>query len=326
MTVAESNTPELGFEESIAAIAERLDPKPDKPDAKAKPAPSDEADEAEPEEAEESAEPEESDADEDASPDEDEDTEQPDAATLEEIEFDGHKFQIPPELKPALLRQQDYTRKTQELAEHRKQVQAAQEKAQQTFTQYAQGLQLIAQAAQSLGPPQPDPSLLDTDPVEYIRQERAWNAHGQKLGAVQQEQQRLLQEWQRQQAEESQKRRADMVQQLPQLIPEWKDNKRAHKEFGEVCEYLKAKGFSVDELNIADDPRAFAIAREAWIGRQMIERQKAAKPVPPKTAAPGPARPGNTEAAHVQKARQALQRSGGKDKRAAEVLIARFLK
>lgn len=329
MTPVESNNQEIGFEESLERIGALLEPEKAKPTPKRQPLDEEEPeaaelDDAEPEEAADEGEPDDA---EDAEPAEDDDSEQPEEATQdEEIEFDGHKFRIPPELKPALLRQQDYTRKTQELAEQRKHVQATHEKAQQLHTQYAQGMQILGQALQAIAPPQPDPALLDSDPVEYIRQERAWMAHGQKLNAVQQEQQRNLQLWQQQQAEESQKRRAEMVSQLPQLIPEWKDNKRAHKEFGEVCEYLKGRGFSVDELNFADDPRAFAIAREAWIGRQMIERQKSAKPVPTKTAAPGAARTGPSEATHVQKARQALKRSGGRDKHAAEVLIARFLK
>ncbi len=124
-----------------------------------------------------------------------------------------------------------------------------------------------------------------------MRQKEAWQEYGQKLGALQQEQQRLLQEWQNGQNAEQEKRRVEMVKQLPELIPEWKDQKRAHKEFGEVCQYLQSRGFSVDELNFADDPRAFAIAREAWVGRQMIERQKAAKPVPTKVDPPGASKP-----------------------------------
>jgi hypothetical protein len=44
--------------------------------------------------------------------------------TLEEIEHEGKKYAVPPELKDALLRQADYTRKTQELAQQRQQSEA----------------------------------------------------------------------------------------------------------------------------------------------------------------------------------------------------------
>lgn len=48
----------------------------------------------------------------------------------EEVELDGDTYRVPPKLKEAVLRQSDYTRKTQELADHRRtlasQIQAVQ--------------------------------------------------------------------------------------------------------------------------------------------------------------------------------------------------------
>lgn len=65
-----------------------------------------------------------------------EDLEQQEAASdVEEVEFEGKRFNVPKEIKDALLRQSDYTRKTQEVSEARKTV-AEQErllKAQQEF-------------------------------------------------------------------------------------------------------------------------------------------------------------------------------------------------
>ena len=42
----------------------------------------------------------------------------------EEVDFEGKKYLVAKELKDALLRQSDYTRKTQEVAETRKQIEA----------------------------------------------------------------------------------------------------------------------------------------------------------------------------------------------------------
>src|SRR5262245_29152614 len=49
-------------------------------------------------------------------------TEQGDVAEeeLEEIEFSGKKYSVPKSLKGGFMMQADYTRKTQELAEHRR--------------------------------------------------------------------------------------------------------------------------------------------------------------------------------------------------------------
>lgn len=47
----------------------------------------------------------------------------------EEVEYEGKKYAVPKELKEALLRQSDYTRKTQEVAELRRDVEAQRETA-----------------------------------------------------------------------------------------------------------------------------------------------------------------------------------------------------
>jgi hypothetical protein len=65
-----------------------------------------EGDEAETADAEEGAEPSEDDS--------------------EETEYEGKRYKLPKELKEALLRQADYTRKTQEVAEQRRQIEQAQ--------------------------------------------------------------------------------------------------------------------------------------------------------------------------------------------------------
>lgn len=61
----------------------------------------------------------------------------------EEIEFEGKQYKIPKELKPALLRTDDYTRKTQEVAAQRK---AVEDKAQ--FLQARE--QVLSAAAQEI--------------------------------------------------------------------------------------------------------------------------------------------------------------------------------
>src|SRR5215204_3179929 len=49
------------------------------------------------------------------------------AEELEEIERNGKKYKIPTALKSELLMQQDYTRKTQEVAEQRRAIEAEQQ-------------------------------------------------------------------------------------------------------------------------------------------------------------------------------------------------------
>ena len=49
-------------------------------------------------------------------------TENETAPALEEVEFEGAKYQLPPSIKSALMRQQDYTQKTQQVAERERMV------------------------------------------------------------------------------------------------------------------------------------------------------------------------------------------------------------
>lgn len=63
--------------------------------------------------------------------------EQPEAVAEddEEIEHDGEKFKVPKKLKDAFLRQADYTRKTQEVSETKRQLEARENELKQHFEQ-----------------------------------------------------------------------------------------------------------------------------------------------------------------------------------------------
>lgn len=57
----------------------------------------------------------------------------------EEVDFEGKKYKLPKELKDALLRQSDYTKKTQEVAEQRKSIETQKQQAEvaiQAVTQF----------------------------------------------------------------------------------------------------------------------------------------------------------------------------------------------
>jgi len=84
-------------------------------------------------------------AEQDAAPeplDEEGDEPEQEAEAVEEIDWNGKKLKIPAELKPALMMQSDYTRKTMELAEIRKGLEAERftQQMNQTFIQQVQPL------------------------------------------------------------------------------------------------------------------------------------------------------------------------------------------
>jgi hypothetical protein len=68
---------------------------------------------------------------------------------LEEVEFEGAKYQLPPSIKSALMRQQDYTQKTQAVAERERMV-ALQSQRQQVEQSFQQSIAPESQALAEL--------------------------------------------------------------------------------------------------------------------------------------------------------------------------------
>jgi hypothetical protein len=222
---------------------------------------------------------------------EEQEDQEPETATLKELEIDGKKYKLPAELEPYILRQQDYTRKTMEVAEQRKAVEAEAMQARQFREQYSQGLGVIQKALQTMAPQPPDQAMLQDDPIEYMRQRELFQAHQQKLHAVAQEQARVLQMSQQEQKKEFVRQQQEAIQRLPELIPAWKDPEKAKAEAPQLAKYLMDAGYTKEEVESASDPRAISLTRKAWLYDQLIARQKTAKPVATPTVQPGASKP-----------------------------------
>lgn len=329
MTV-ESNTPEPGLDQELAAFAAILEPEKANREPREKAAQETEAEEADP--AEQEYEAEESEREEGDNADDNDSDKQPETAKFEEVEIDGRKIKLSAAdaeaIKPHLLRQQDYTRKTQEAAEIRKAAEAERQAAQQKAQEYTQGLSLVSRALQTFGPQPPDPSLLNEDPIEFVRQREAWQANQSKLAAVNQELARLGQHQQQQAEQESAAYRAEQAKRLPELIPAWKDQAKAQADQKLIVETLKSRGLDdtdIRHISLNASAEHIAILQEwASLKRLFAERQKA-KPDAPKVAPAGPARQ-SSEPSQIKKARDAFRKSRGTDMAAADALFAQFLK
>ena len=144
----------------------------------------------------------------------------------EEIEFEGEKFKVPAKLKDAFLRQADYTRKTQEVAEIRKQAEAQAETVkqreafiQQNVSEVARIHAIDAELAQ-FGQVNWD-QLWDSDPVQAGKlNQRAQMLQAQRAQTEQVLTQRQAQfvQWQQQEAA---KRLNEGQQVLKREIPNW---------------------------------------------------------------------------------------------------------
>jgi hypothetical protein len=276
-------------------------------------------DDAEPEEPEEEAE------------DSQEETEAPQKLKLtrngEEIEVDIE------EAKNLAQQGYDYTKKTQEVAEQRKQVemyaqaikaqeQAIQQQAalQQAFIKDIAKVESINERiAQFEGLDWS--ALSDQDPVQaqklYIEYQQLQNKRTQSVNEIQQKQSQLQQHTQRQDAMRLEQARVDLLK----AFPNW--NADIAKE---LRESTKAYGYTDEELSMVTDPRLVKILHDASQYRKLqankgtVTNKVQGKPAVVKPGAKDTKRAADSS---VSKMRQELKRSG-KPEHAAK-LFEKFL-
>ena len=240
-----------------------------------------------------------------------EEQEQP---TYYKVRVDGEEVEVTlEELQSGYSRQQDYTRKTQELSEQRKSIDKQQEELAQRDAIYSQLLPRLEAQLKGEMANEPDwNKLYEDDPVGYVREKQLWDERKEKLRATQAEQRRLEEE----NAKKQQEQIAQMVQEgqqkLLELIPEWQDPEVATKDKLAIREYgINVLGYSPQEMDAVYDYRALLGLRNAWLQSKTV---KATKKKPTEKAKARVARPGTTNrprsVAPVKKAKQRLAKTG----------------
>lgn len=205
----------------------------------------------------------------------------------EEVEYEGKQYKLPKELKEALLRNADYTRKTQEVAEHRRAVEAERENhhrqvafQQEFFAECAEAFNLDKQIKQyralDLN------ALYQTDPDQARQLD--WNIRQLEerrdqvvAGISQKSNERALQTQQ-----ETARRGQEAAAFLEREIKGWAPG-------GELDRALESYAKSYDVQNIGPalvgNPKLALILHKAYQFDQLTAKQ-AAKPKPPTQAKP----------------------------------------
>ncbi len=218
------------------------------------------------------------------------------------------------ELIKGYSRTSDYTKKTQEVAEQRKAVEAQQakiEEAARLRDQYAQRLSIIEQMLQQ---PEPDLSQLkETDPIGYAVAVAEQTERQKQLAAVQQERARLAQQQQSEQAERLKMHLATEAAKLREAIPEWQDEVKGEIIKKEIREYAKSVGFSDQELSQVYDSRAVtALYKAAQYDKLMKGKIDATKKVTqaPRMLKPGTSTPETRQTEQSKKLKQQVRKTG----------------
>lgn len=248
---------------------------------------------------------------------EDEDSEEEEQPQVFTVKVDGKEVEVSlDELQKGYSRTQDYTRKTQQIAEVRKHAEAELQAVRAEREQYAHLLgALEAQVQQATQPNIDWERLYQEDPIEWVRQREVMRENQEKNAAIQSEKQRLSQLSQQEQMQQHQMVLQQEQEALVAAIPEWKDSKKAAAEKAMLVQFGQKAGFSPDELKNVLDHRAVVLLRKAALYDQMVSKRGQIKPVT--NNGPRPAKPGaagrvsnNTEALRAQ---QRLAKTGRVD-------------
>jgi hypothetical protein len=253
---------------------------------------------------------------------EEEETEEGEQPQTFTVKVDGKEVSVTlDELQKGYSRTQDYTRKTQQIAEVRKQAEQETQAVRAEREQYAQLLGALQAQLQSSEPQIDLERLYHEDPIEWVRQKEVMRERQEKLGAIQFEQQRLSQVSQYEQQRAMEAQLASQQEALLAALPDWKDPKKAKAEKALVIESAKAAGFTDEDLKSVYDHRLVLLLRKAALFDQMVSKRQGIKPVV--NNGPRPAKPGAagrvSTTTESTRAKQRLAKTGRIDDAASAI-------
>ena len=253
---------------------------------------------------------------------ESEESEEQEQAQTFTVKVDGKEVAVTlEELQNGYSRTQDYTRKTQQIAEVRKQVEQETQAVRAERQQYAQLLGALQAQLQATEPQVDLDRLYHEDPIEWVRQKEVMRERQEKALAIQAEQQRLAQLSQYEQQRAMEEQLSSQKDALLAALPEWRDPKKAKAEKALVVESAKAAGFSEEDLKSVYDHRLVLLLRKAGLYDQMMSKRQGIKPVV--NNGPRPAKPGAagrvSTTTESTRAKQRLAKTGRVDDAASAI-------
>ncbi len=255
-------------------------------------------------------------------PDSEEDTQEEAKPEIFTVKVDGKEIEVTlDELQKGYSRTQDYTRKTQQVAEARKAAEAELQAVRAEREQYAQLLTALSEQVKTAAEPQIDwDRLYQEDPIEYVRQREVVRENREKAAAIQAEQARLAEIAQKEQMEQMKTLKAKESEALLEALPTWKDPEKAKAEKAMLVEFGQKMGFTPQELGNIYDHRVVLALRKAALYDQMQAKRANIKPA---NNGPRPAKPGAagrvSQMSDSARANQRLAKTGRVDDAASAI-------
>ena len=231
------------------------------------------------------------------------------------VKLDGEDYEVTlDEALAGYQRQQDYTKKTQQIAEDKKQVLAEQEAAKNERLQYQQRVEYLVQQQESQKPVEPDwDQLYEADPLQWMKQKEEFRSQKERNLELQQEQFRMRQQQDYEQQEQMKSHLSQQHQTLVDAIPEWQDPAVMQAEKSQIREYAQTIGYSAEEISQVYDARAVQALRHGMIASGLSGKGKVKlKPVAPaiRSVTPGSAPEQPRKQTSIHKAKIRLAKTG----------------
>jgi hypothetical protein len=195
------------------------------------------------------------------------------------VRIDGKEEQVPlSELLAGYSRTSDYTRKTQEVATQRKELERVQSELVQERQEYSA---LLPKLREMLAGDESEPNweaLRRANPTQAIIEKQRWDEKQARIAVLRQEEERVARVEQERQAGELKQFVAQEREKLlkrPELA-HWSDAAKRKADGESIAETLLAAGFSEEELQIVDH-RAMLIAYKAALFDRAQKSTAAAK-------------------------------------------------
>lgn len=238
------------------------------------------------------------------------------------VKINGEDVEVPlSELKNGYQRQADYTKKTQELAGQRNELQQKERE----YNEYLNSIPLLSQIAtqniteaqQKLYSPE-FIQLAETDPAQYIGEkaklERIINQNYQSQVDMQKQYQDHQSQWQKQREEEYNNQLIQAHEVLSKDIPGWGEGKVIDELRGYATSSM---GFQPSELEGLIDPRQVKVLHKAMLYDQLMAQQnvttKKVQSVPSKSLKPGSATTTEQQDEMKQKIKQVTRNGNDRD-------------
>lgn len=215
------------------------------------------------------------------------------------VKIDGKDVQVnEQELLSGYQRDADYRRKTQEVSDSRREIEAQKAEIAAMRAKYEEALQRAATDQEQ----EPDwVAMAQEDPIGTVEAKAKWDAKERARQNAQRELQAA-------QTQRHQQAVMECLRDLTSSLPGWTSEETRIADYKSMVETAKAFGFSESEVGNATDPRIHRMVHAL-----MKERSKPAKPVPkkaPKVLAPG-AKPAKADSREIDRAlKEKFARSG----------------